>query len=510
MNRMTGWYASRPHRRKPYAFLAGFLSLVLVFGEFPAEVLAEAADYVSGSDEVALEEDADDGSAVFSDDVTVQVGGVDESDEDEGDANATQEEPAATSGEEQVSIETQPDEEDLEDAETDAEESAKTVGADVSTSEQPSVVPVEEDDSQEAPELEAQASAAPEPNAQAAPAPQSVSDEVAAGPELTAQASGATQTITAAGFTLTLPSYWAGKVSSTTEKSWGQNVGTLTNISLNDGGYLVTIHCARRSEFKRVNGWGDVCLAGRKTGSDYIVEVYFTAWPWMEFELYSNGRNNLSWSDMASARACMDMLTGGAYSSCGGSESSSYAASYKCAAQYVKDNILANITLKKAKVTGKWMQSGDRWWYRWSDGAYAKSQFLTISGARYYFDGSGWMVTGWRKISGAWYYFYPNGKMARSAWVRSGSSWYRMDKSGKMVTGWRTVTKKRYWFASSGAMATGWRRISGKWYYFDGSGAMVKSRWVGSYYLQADGTMARSKWIGRYHVNANGVWDRTK
>ena len=167
-----------------------------------------------------------------------------------------------------------------------------------------------------------------------------------------------------------------------------------------------------------------------------------------------------------------------------------------------------SVTFKIGPKRGAWRKSGSRWWYQWKDGTYPKSQLLTISGATYYFDASGWMVTGWRKVSGAWYYFYGNGRMAKSAWVRSGWSWYRMDASGKMATGWRTVEKKRYWFASSGVMATGWKRISGKWYYFDSSGAMAKSKWVGYYYVGKSGAMRTSCLTpDGYWVGKDGKWD---
>ena len=220
---------------------------------------------------------------------------------------------------------------------------------------------------------------------------------------------------------------------------------------------------------------------------------------------------------------------------------------------------------------GGWRKSGSKWWYSYGHGGYAKSVFLTWGDDTYYFDASGYMVTGWRKVygnwfhfksnglmslgwqriggkwyyfdrdngimatglrklgidryyftssgamktgwqqvSGKWAYFTPSGPMAKG-WQKVGGSWYYFDLgTGAMQTGWKNISGKRYWFANSGAMATGWKQIGGKYYYFESNGAMAKSKWVGSYYVQSNGVMATNTWIGRYHVNANGKWDKTR
>ena len=220
---------------------------------------------------------------------------------------------------------------------------------------------------------------------------------------------------------------------------------------------------------------------------------------------------------------------------------------------------------------GGWRKSGNKWWYSYGHGGYAKSVFLTWGDDTYYFDASGYMVTGWRKVygnwfhfksnglmslgwqkiggkwyyfdrdtgimaiglrklgidryyfassgamktgwqkvSGKWAYFTPSGPMAKG-WQKVGGSWYYFDLgTGAMQTGWKNISGKRYWFANSGAMATGWKQIGGKYYYFESNGVMAKSKWVGSYYVQSNGVMATNTWIGKYHVNANGKWDKTR
>ena len=134
---------------------------------------------------------------------------------------------------------------------------------------------------------------------------------------------------------------------------------------------------------------------------------------------------------------------------------------------------------------GTWKHDGMGWWYQNPNGTYPANCWKQIDNVWYYFNASGYIVTGWRLIGGTWYYF--NG-------------------SGAMVTGWKLLGGTWYYFTGGGAMVTGWQSIGGVWYYFEGSGAMVANRWVGNYYLQADGSMATNKWIGIYYVGADGVW----
>ena len=97
----------------------------------------------------------------------------------------------------------------------------------------------------------------------------------------------------------------------------------------------------------------------------------------------------------------------------------------------------------------KWMQTNGKWWYRHQDESYTKNDFETISGQTYYFDGNGYMVTGWKQVGSTWYFFNSSGIMAKNKWVGD--------------------------------------------YYFDNSGAMVTNKWIGNCYVGADG-----KWIPNY------------
>ncbi len=195
----------------------------------------------------------------------------------------------------------------------------------------------------------------------------------------------------------------------------------------------------------------------------------------------------------------------------------------------------------------RWLQSGDRWWYRHADGSYTSNNWEYINGVWYHFDPEGWMQTGWIKDKDTWYYLNDSGVMA-TGWAKLDETWYYMNSSGAMQTGWYVVGNSWYhstesgamqigwikdkatWYYlnSSGAMQTGWVKLGGSWYYLNdnggmqtgwytagnnwyyssSNGAMRYSAWIGDYYLLDDGRMATNQWIGPYYVGADGKWQR--
>ena len=134
-------------------------------------------------------------------------------------------------------------------------------------------------------------------------------------------------------------------------------------------------------------------------------------------------------------------------------------------------------------------------------------------GALYYFDESGFMVTGWVELSDGWYYFGADGKMV-TGWLQIGNVWYYLEpKTGRMVdNGLHMVGRTTYYFYDWGGMASDWwyEDENGDWYFFGGSGAMKAAQWVewkgAWYYLTETGKMAADTDIGGYYVNAEGVW----
>ena len=173
----------------------------------------------------------------------------------------------------------------------------------------------------------------------------------------------------------------------------------------------------------------------------------------------------------------------------------------------------------------KWIQSGSYWWYRHSDGTYTTNDFENINGQTYYFDASGYMVTGWKQIGSDWYYFNSAGVMVKDAWAGN----YYFESDGKMATNkWIgiyyvgedgcVVTNQWigvYYVGSNGAMATGWQCISAQWYYFDSNGIyQTGERYLGGeyYYFNSQGVMQTGTAEDGWEYNSSGqrmvYWSR--
>ena len=149
-----------------------------------------------------------------------------------------------------------------------------------------------------------------------------------------------------------------------------------------------------------------------------------------------------------------------------------------------------NIEIKDSHSGGSWQHNSTGYWYRWLDGSYPHDCLETIDGKTYYFNSSGYRVTGWKKVDGYWYYFGSDGAMVKG-WQKIGS-WYYFDNEGKMQTGLQKIGNKYYYFEAGGAMKTGWQKVGGYWYYFNGGGD-AKIGWLQSgttwYYFDGEGKM---------------------
>jgi len=90
-----------------------------------------------------------------------------------------------------------------------------------------------------------------------------------------------------------------------------------------------------------------------------------------------------------------------------------------------------------------WHQDGQRWYYV-ADGKKVSNAWQTIDGLDYWFDGDGYMATGWRQYSnGAWYYFKPSiGYMMKNCWIEDGGNWYYLGADGALLT--NTTTPDGY------------------------------------------------------------------
>ena len=98
-------------------------------------------------------------------------------------------------------------------------------------------------------------------------------------------------------------------------------------------------------------------------------------------------------------------------------------------------------------ASGEWIQEKDqRWWYKFSDGSYAQSEYID----GYWLDEKGW-------YDGTW----------NASWQSNGAGWWYQSVA------WYPVDC--------------WLKIDSKWYHFNKSGYMDSGKWIGTSYVGKDG-----------------------
>ena len=164
-----------------------------------------------------------------------------------------------------------------------------------------------------------------------------------------------------------------------------------------------------------------------------------------------------------------------------------------------------------AMQTG-WLKSGNTWYYLNPSGAMLGAGWHWINGNCYYMYNSGamaantWIDNYYVDGSGAWIQSYQP-----AHWIKSGNRWwYRHSDGGYTRNAWEKIAGKWYHFDNSGWMQTGWLKLGSTWYYLESSGAMSEKKWIGDYYLTSSGAMATNQWIGDKYVDASGKWDKSK
>ena len=107
-------------------------------------------------------------------------------------------------------------------------------------------------------------------------------------------------------------------------------------------------------------------------------------------------------------------------------------------------------------------------------------------------------------------YVDASGKWVPNRWISNGRWWYRYGDGSYPASKFDVINGSTYYFDKSGYMVTGWKSIESNWYYFNASGCMVTNTWVGDYYLDFGGKMAISQWINDRYVGQDGAWDKSK
>lgn len=134
---------------------------------------------------------------------------------------------------------------------------------------------------------------------------------------------------------------------------------------------------------------------------------------------------------------------------------------------------------------GTWIQEGQNWKYRGTDGVMKTGWIHTASGWYYVDPATGLMCTGWTIINGKQYYFEKSADGVE----------------GRMHTGWLKDQNGNWYFfstaadATEGAVVTGWQWIDGNCYYFDPAEGENHGK-----------MFAGGKTADGYLVNADGQW----
>ena len=153
-------------------------------------------------------------------------------------------------------------------------------------------------------------------------------------------------------------------------------------------------------------------------------------------------------------------------------------------------------------LTG-WSTIESNWYYFNASGCMVTNTWV----GNYYVKENGYIATNeWIGND----YVDASGKWVPNRWISNGRWWYRYGDGSYPASKFDVINGSTYYFDKSGYMVTGWKSIESNWYYFNTSGCMVTNTWVGDYYLDFDGKMAISQWINDRYVGQDGAWDKSK
>jgi N-acetyl-anhydromuramyl-L-alanine amidase AmpD len=102
-----------------------------------------------------------------------------------------------------------------------------------------------------------------------------------------------------------------------------------------------------------------------------------------------------------------------------------------------------------------WVHNVKGWWYQFSDGSWAvgwKKLTKDDKFGWYYFDESGYMVTGWIKVNGYWYYLDADGLML-TGWLEYKGRKCYLDESGKALCNCTVTIDGKLWRFDSNCYA---------------------------------------------------------
>ena len=142
----------------------------------------------------------------------------------------------------------------------------------------------------------------------------------------------------------------------------------------------------------------------------------------------------------------------------------------------VKHSMISYENEKEAKKEDHWIynENGRRFVYH--DGPVIQNVSQVLDRIMYYFDGKGYVKTGWVQDKGQIFYRNPDGSPV-VGWFTDDSGTYYLNENGSPAIGWTDVDGQHYYFKENGAAATGMTEVDGVQYLFNEDGT-VSAGWV--------------------------------
>lgn len=99
----------------------------------------------------------------------------------------------------------------------------------------------------------------------------------------------------------------------------------------------------------------------------------------------------------------------------------------------------SSVSMAGDTVSGRWIQSGNTWKFRKTNGGLAKNEWGRINGVWYYFKEDATMIeNSWLLYNNNWYYLGPGGGMYANRWMEYQGFWYYLNADGSMAKDTRT------------------------------------------------------------------------
>jgi GH25 family lysozyme M1 (1,4-beta-N-acetylmuramidase) len=173
------------------------------------------------------------------------------------------------------------------------------------------------------------------------------------------------------------------------------------------------------------------------------------------------------------------------------------------------DSFTEGVFLSSIEVTnGTWKDDNKGWWFEYTNPiadkfpanawAYLPKSNNDSTPAWFYFNPSGYMVTGWINTGNCYYLDSKNGDMKTGWFKDSTGKWFYADENGVMQTGWKQIESKWYYLQETkddthvkGEMRTGWINITGNNYLLDSSGVMYSNCTAYGYSFDSNGVATK-------------------